>query len=99
VSVPNLAAADTVIATPSQQTAVYSENRGVINYVNTGGSANYAGDFTFPGMTINVDQDWFVVDANATVTIPLAGLWTFGVNSDDGFRLNVGSFSVQFDGL
>lgn len=96
VQVGSLAAADTVIATPSQQTAVYSENAGVINYLNTGGSANYSNDRTFPGFTIGSDVEDFVVEAVATVTIPTAGNWTFGVNSDDGFRLNVGSFSVSF---
>ncbi|MCI0745816.1 MAG: lamin tail domain-containing protein [Verrucomicrobia subdivision 3 bacterium] len=96
VQVSSLAAADTVIATPSQQTVVYSENAPVINYVNTGGGANFSGDRTFPGLTIGADVEDFVIEAVATVTIPAAGPWTFGVNSDDGFRLNVGTFSMAW---
>jgi hypothetical protein len=96
IQVGSLAAADGVISTPSQQSAVYTENASVINYVNTGAGANFSGDRTFPGLSIGADVEDFVIEAVATVTIPTAGNWTFGVNSDDGFRLNVGSFSVQF---
>src|SRR5439155_20933259 len=96
IGVCDMTTAQGVIATPAQQSAVYSENAAVINYFNTGGSANYANDRTFPGFTIGADQNNFVIEATATVTIPAAGNWTFGVNSDDGFSLTVGNFSVSF---
>lgn len=96
VTVDTLAKADTVIATPGQQSAVYSENSPVVNYLNTGASAHYASDRTFPGMTINADEEDFVLEATATVTIPAAGAWTFGVNSDDGFRLVIGSTTMSY---
>jgi hypothetical protein len=96
IIVDTLAKADTVIVTPSQQSAVYSETAAVFNYVNTGGGANFGNDRTFPGLTINSDVEDFVVEAVATVTIPAAGAWSFGVNSDDGFRLDVGTFSSSF---
>ncbi len=96
ISVGSLAAAQGVITSPSQQSAVYTENAPVINYVNTGTGANYANDRTFPGFTINSDVEDFVVEATATVTIPAAGNWTFGVNSDDGFILTVGNFSMSY---
>lgn len=99
VTVSSLAGAEAVISTPSQRSAVYSENRNVINYLNTGSSANYGGDNTFPGFTINNDQEDFVLEATGTITIPAAGAWTFGVNSDDGFKLTVGSFTMQCDCL
>jgi hypothetical protein len=96
VIVGNLSAADTVLATPSQQSAVYTENRNVINYLNSGSSGRYGNDLPFPGFNFTTDQDDFVIEALATVTIPSAGNWTFGVNSDDGFRLNVGGFTTSF---
>ncbi|MBM3846971.1 MAG: hypothetical protein FJ405_11890, partial [Verrucomicrobia bacterium] len=96
VLVGSLAAADTVIATPSQQSAVYSENRSFIDYFNSGGTGNYPNNITFPGLSLAVEVEDFVIEATATVTIPAAGQWTFGVNSDDGFRLNVGSFSTSW---
>jgi hypothetical protein len=92
----SLPAAQGVINDPAQQLAVYAENAPVINYLNTGGSANYGNDQTFPGLTIGVDQDNFVLEATATVTIPAPGYWTFGVNSDDGFQLSVGSFTMSY---
>ena len=96
VGVCDLPTAESVIVTPAQQSAVYSENASVINYFNTGTSANYGNDATFPGLTINADQDNFVIEATATITIPAPGNWTFGVNSDDGFSLTIGTFSVSF---
>lgn len=97
ILVNNLAAADGVIANPSRQVSVTSENASVINYYNTGGEGNYGNNIPFPGQTIGVDVEDFVVEVTATIHIPSAGPWTFGVNSDDGFRLNVGdSFVIAF---
>ncbi len=91
-----LPAAQGVISNPSQQLAVYAENSAVINYFNTGGAAHYGSDSTFPGLTMGVDQGNFVVKATATIAIPAAGNWTFGVNSDDGFILTIGGTSMSF---
>ncbi len=96
VGVCDLGTADSVLANPSQQAAVFQENRGVINYVNTGGGANFGGDATFPGFTINVDENNFVTEATGTLTIPSSGLWTFGVNSDDGFRCVIGTNTFSY---
>ena len=90
VAINDLSVANSVLANPAQQLAVYSENSPVINYVNTGGGAHYPGDVPFPGLTIGPDQNDFVIHAIATITIPAPGAWTFGVNSDDGFSLNIG---------
>src|SRR5207249_105575 len=76
--------------------SVYAENAPVINYFNTGGLAHYGSDRTFPGLTLGADKDNFVVEATATITIPAAGNWTFGVNSDDGFILTIGSQSMSY---
>src|ERR1019366_4643453 len=48
----SLPAAQDVISDPTQQFAVYAENAPVINYFNTGSSANYGNDQTFPGLTM-----------------------------------------------
>jgi len=96
VQVGSLTAAETVIASPAQQAAVYAENSPVINYLNTGASGHYGSDRTVPGFVIGVNEDDYVIEATATVTIPQAGDWTFGVNSDDGFGLTIGSFSMSY---
>ena len=92
----NFADAQGVINNPAQQAAVFAENAPVLNYLNTDSSANYGNDRTFPGLTLGVDQDNFVVHATATASIPAAGDWTFGVNSDDGFWLSVGGFIMSY---
>ena len=92
----SLPAAQAVISNPSQQLAVYAENAPFINYFNTGSSANYGDDRTFPGLSLGVDQENFVLEATATITIPAPGYWTFGVNSDDGFKLSIGSFIMSY---
>ncbi len=96
VIVDSLPAAEGVISDSSQQYAVYPENTPVINYLNTGSSAHYDNDNTFPGLTINADQEDFVVEAIATITIPAPGNWTFGVSSDDGFSLTIGNLSMSY---
>jgi hypothetical protein len=96
IGVCDLATADSVLANPSQQAAVFTANPAVINYVNTGGGANFAGDATFPGFTIGVDIENFVTEATGIITIPASGAWTFGVNSDDGFRCTIGANVVEY---
>jgi hypothetical protein len=92
--VDSLEASEALLTTPSQQAAVYTENAPVINYVNSGGGGNYADDRLFPGLVGDVED--YVMEAIATLTIPSAGDWTFGVNSDDGFSLQVGDFIVSY---
>jgi hypothetical protein len=96
VQVCSLFQAEEVINNPAQQGQVFAENAPVINYFNTGDGSHYANESTFPGLTMNVDQENFVVRATATLSIPSAGDWTFGVNSDDGFRLTVGGQEMAY---
>ena len=97
-----VAEAETILSTPSYQSSVDTEMAFTINYINTGGEGHYGNNRTFPGMTIGSDVNNFAVEATARIVIPTAGQWTFGVNSDDGFRLTVSnataSFMVEFDG-
>jgi hypothetical protein len=82
---------------PTNYSAVYSENIGVINYYNTQGHGQYAtNENTFPGLQMEIDIDDFVVEARAIVTIPSAGQWSFGVNSDDGFSLDLTNGAQSF---
>ena len=96
VGVCDLGTAESVLATPSLQAASFTAAPPTINYVNTGSGANFGGDVTFPGLTINVDAENFVIEATGIITIPTAGLWTFGVNSDDGFSCTIGSSAFSY---
>lgn len=96
IQVGGLDQAFQVITNPTMQAWVNTAITPVINFLNTGGSANFANDLTFPGLVINTDADDFVVDATALITIPGPGPYTFGVNSDDGFILQIGPFQTAF---
>lgn len=96
IGVCDLSTAEGVAATPAQQAAVFTANRPVINFVNTGGGANFGSDTTFPGFTIGVEENNFVTEATGIITIPSIGVWTFGVNSDDGFAVTIGTNSFSY---
>jgi hypothetical protein len=96
ISTCALSDAQGVISSPAQQLADFAENAPVINYLNTGDPAHYGNDQTFPGLSIGTDRDNFVTHATATITIPAPGNWTFGVNSDDGFSLAIGAFTMAY---
>ena len=100
IQVPDLGTAEAVISDPALQASVLTARPATINYLNTGSGAHFAGDIPFPGTTINVDVNDFVVLVTGSVLIPTAGPWTFGVNSDDGFELELNrqphSFTSSF---
>ena len=91
--------AEAVIADPSS--TKYSEIVPTVNYYNTGNGGHFDDDRTFPGAAIGANADEFAVLATGKVIIPAAGLWTFGVTSDDGFKLDLtgpgGSFTSSYD--
>ncbi|MCA9194187.1 MAG: hypothetical protein KDB03_20600, partial [Planctomycetales bacterium] len=95
----NLAEAEALLATPAYQAAVFTENVGMVNYLGSGGSGHFLGDNPFPGTSIGANTDYFAVEANGSVYIPAAGVWTFGTNSDDGIKVEVGSNNLVRDGL
>jgi hypothetical protein len=87
VGVGNITTANQVIATASMQTQTYAETRAVVNYLDSGGDGHYAPQSNPSWATGNADN--YVVEATGVMTVPAAGVWTFGVNSDDGFQFQV----------
>jgi hypothetical protein len=88
-TVDSLTAAEAVIANPALRTTTAHEQARIINYFNTASLGNFDNDRAFPGTTMNVDVEDFVVLVTGKVMIPQAGNWTFGVSSDDGFGLTL----------
>ena len=89
-SVPNLASAEQVVNTPGDQAAVYDATSSVLNFAGVGAGGHYTSTVTkFPGLGMGTETDNFVVDADGSITIPAAGQYTFGVNSDDGFGMSI----------
>ena len=97
-AVTNLNRAETVISSPGLQSSVTTVIAPQLNYVGTGGGAHYSNNQPFPGASVGRDIDDFVIEATGTITIPSAGNWTFGVNSDDGFGLDIGDQRLAFPG-
>ncbi|MFO8013830.1 MAG: lamin tail domain-containing protein, partial [Phycisphaerae bacterium] len=93
VSVGDLAAAEAMIANPSQQAAVYTDVTSWVNFYDTGSGHGHdsASEVPFPGVS---DADDYATVSVGEVTIPAAGTYTFAVNSDDGFRLTLTGGSV-----
>lgn len=96
IGVCDLSTAEAVLADPARQASVFTATAPSINYLSTESGANFAGDVTFPGFTINVDENNFVTEATGILTIPSAGSWTFGVNSDDGFSVSIGANNFSY---
>ncbi|WP_372899340.1 LamG-like jellyroll fold domain-containing protein, partial [Stieleria sp.] len=90
-----LSGALTVVDDSSRHAFKQFVNESVINYGSTVG--NYAADQSVP--LSGTDTNYIVLDANATITIPTAGKWTFSVGSDDGYRLDIGGRIGEFPGL
>jgi hypothetical protein len=88
-TVGDLDTAELVISNPSYQSTVASETSPVINYFNTGGEGHYGNDNPFPSTTIGDDVEDFVVLVTGKILIPQSGDWSFGVNSDDGFGVEL----------
>lgn len=90
-SVANLAQANAVIATPSEQTSTFSQTSSVLNFMDTGGGGHFSGDGGFPGMIVNQGLSYYVLQATGTLTVTAAqaGYYTFGGSSDDGFSLTI----------
>ena len=68
-----------------------SELLGYETIIDLGSGGHYGNAFLFPAGY----SDQFALRATADIEIPSAGDWTFGVNSDDGFRVvfeGIGSF-------
>ncbi len=99
VPVTSLAGAESVVANPGQQTSVVTQITPVVNYLENEGAGRFTSDLPFPGSAVGNNTNDFVTVSVGSITIPVAGQWTFGVNSDDGFKLQIGGFTSQFDGL
>jgi hypothetical protein len=97
-------AAEAVIVTATEQTAFYQQTMAVVNWDDNGPDGNFNDDLNPPWLG-GVGHDEFVVVATGNLTVPAAGSYTFGINSDDGCLLQIGplggslSTVLKFDGL
>ncbi|MBI9016809.1 MAG: lamin tail domain-containing protein [Phycisphaerae bacterium] len=92
--VSNIEQAKNIISNSQPDSTEYTD---VINYFNTGENGNLGSDNPFPSLDFLSDIDDFVIEATASVYIPETGEWTFCVNSDDGFALELDNGMELFE--
>ncbi len=93
----DLPTAELVVSDPAYQSSVAIENTAVVDFLGTGDSGHYTAlETAFPGTVAGQDNENFAILATAIVTIPSAGAWTFGVQSDDGFGLDLTRGATSF---
>ncbi len=93
----NLSTADQVIENPSYQIDRTTALDDVINYADENGGGNYDPNNMFPGLSWSHTFDDFVVLATTSIVVSQEGVWTFGINSDDGARLRIDDKNVIND--
>ncbi|WP_146398305.1 lamin tail domain-containing protein [Planctomycetes bacterium CA13] len=98
----NLTEANLVLGDEAFQSFVTEDRYDVINFHGTDRNGNFGSDSPFPTQSAGDDINEFVIEATASIAIPADGDWSFGVNSDDGFRLTLTRgadvFSSQYTG-
>lgn len=75
---------------------VIQRQHAVINFVGTAAFGNYDGDVPFDNLEEidGADLNDFVVHATTSIFVSETGVYTFGVNSDDGARVSVSGLSA-----
>jgi hypothetical protein len=95
-SLGGLEEAITLIGLPTSDSRILSSTSKLmptLNLLGDGAEGNYELNSIPPG---NGGDDYLIV-ATGLITIPTAGVYTFGINSDDGSRLKIGSTVVIYD--
>lgn len=88
-TVSNLTEAELVLSVPEYQALSTTETVPVINLLGSGPGGHFGDDLPFPTQSVGDDYNHFAIEATTTISIPSAGAWSFGVNSDDGFGLEL----------
>ena len=92
----NQSAAALLLTQPSGHADIAYESVSILpvcNVLGNGGDGHYGSNQLVPAWA----QDDYVYQGKGTLTIPTAGVWTFGVNSDDGGRILIDGVTVMDD--
>ncbi|MDB6154394.1 MAG: hypothetical protein JWL90_2847 [Chthoniobacteraceae bacterium] len=94
--VNSVATADALLALPKGDARIASETTAIVaqlNLLGDGGDGHYASNLNFP----NGSAEPFAIKATGSITIPTAGTYVFGLNSDDGGRIKIDGAAVMID--
>ncbi len=94
----NLAETDALLGLAVGSPGIQSERTiisPVVNFYHDGGEGHYTGNLVFP----NGGGDYFAFKATGFIQIPTAqaGVWSFGLNSDDGGRIRINGIDCMVD--
>ncbi len=90
------AAAELLLSRPTGHPDIASELVTIhptFNVLGNGGDGHYGNNNPLPAWA----QDNYVVRAQGTITIPVTGVYTFGINSDDGGKITIDGAVVMND--
>ena len=88
--------AELLLSRPSGHPDILNEHVSVqpsFNVLGNGGDGHYGNNNPLPPWA----ADDYVVKATGTISIPTAGVWTFGINSDDGGKIIIDGVVVMND--
>ncbi len=94
--VNSIATCEALLALPKGHANILSEATVIaplINYVGDGSDGNYADGAALPNGT----AEPYAFKATGILTIPAAGSYVFGLNSDDGGRIKIDGIAVMRD--
>lgn len=100
-SVSDINAAERMVASSSSwktdRTYPIVTHYDTIDFQENSAAGKFNQNTVFPGHSyVGENRDNFVVVVRGTLTVPSAGMWTFAVGSDDGFRLRINGHGSAF---
>jgi hypothetical protein len=87
---------DALLALPPGSPGILSETTvvaNVVNYLGEGSDGRFGNNAVLPGGS----GDHYAIQATGFVEIPVAGFYTFGLNTDDGGRIRIDGTSLMTD--
>lgn len=87
---------DALLALVPPNSAIIADATEVVstlNYLGEGGDGHYGFNRVLPTGVLNN----YAIRATGSLNIPTAGIWTFGLNSDDGGRIKIDGVTVMLD--
>ena len=93
--VPTLAQAEALLSLPRGHSDIVAERTFIVpqlNLLGDGGDGHYDGNLPVP-----LSGEPYVIRATGTLLIPESGVYTFGLNSDDGGSIRIDGIPVMID--
>jgi len=99
-AIANIDAAESMVANPSawatDRTYPVTGSYATVDFHESSASGTFTNNLPFPGLNAGDNINYFAVTAETALYVPQAGLWTFCVGSDDGFRLRIAGHGATF---